>query len=186
MQGPFHKVILLGFTGVGKSQLLNAFDSVPGSKGASVAIAIRTVQMQFLGRPVTLQIWDTSGQERFEALSPIYTRDADCAIIVFALNSPASWTKVAFYHQLAEEQRVQQFVIVGNKADLEPVVVLDEVRLWCREHGFRFIQTSAVEGRNVRHLFQSVTEIVADRDPRVPGLRIDTEGRGIDAPCACD
>ena len=30
-----------------------------------------------------LHIWDTSGQERFRALSSIYYRDADAAILMF-------------------------------------------------------------------------------------------------------
>lgn len=34
-----------------------------------------------------LSIWDTSGQERYKSLSPLYYRDADAAILMYDMTN---------------------------------------------------------------------------------------------------
>ncbi len=44
-----------------------------------------------------MQIWDTTGQEKFRSLTPIYYRDADAFIIVFSLNDMKSFEAIKDY-----------------------------------------------------------------------------------------
>jgi len=46
------------------------------------------------GSSVQLSVWDTTGQERFHALGPIYYRDADGALLVYDITDTESLTKV--------------------------------------------------------------------------------------------
>ncbi len=44
-----------------------------------------------------MQIWDTTGQEKFRSLTPIHYRDADAFIIVFSFNDPSSFRAIEEY-----------------------------------------------------------------------------------------
>ena len=55
----------------------------------------RTVNASYLEKEVTLSdsnkvklaIWDTAGQEMYNAMAPIYYRDASAAVIVYDITS---------------------------------------------------------------------------------------------------
>ena len=77
------KVVLLGEGRVGKTSILLRF-----TKGQYDDRQVSTLQASYLDKKVSvgsttanLSIWDTAGQERFHALSPIYYRDADGALL---------------------------------------------------------------------------------------------------------
>lgn len=38
------------------------------------------------GKPIKFQIWDTAGQEKYHALTPMYYRGAAAAIIVYDIS----------------------------------------------------------------------------------------------------
>jgi GTPase SAR1 family protein len=62
-------------------------------------------------------------------------------------------------------------VVVGNKVDLEDDrdVLETEGRDWAVERGFKFFETSAKTGSNVKELFDALAEIVSKKI--VPGAR---------------
>ncbi|KAK3227503.1 hypothetical protein Dsin_007365 [Dipteronia sinensis] len=63
-----------------------------------------TVGASFLSQTIALQdsttvkfeIWDTNGQERYDALAPLYYRRAAVAVIVYDITSPESFTKAQY------------------------------------------------------------------------------------------
>jgi GTPase SAR1 family protein len=44
-----------------------------------------------------MQIWDTTGQEKFRSLCPLYYRDADAFILIFSFNSVSSFESIKDY-----------------------------------------------------------------------------------------
>jgi small GTP-binding protein len=42
---------------------------------------------------VKFEIWDTAGQERYHALTPMYYRNANAAIVVFDITNKTSFEK---------------------------------------------------------------------------------------------
>ena len=60
------KVVLLGDIGTGKTTLINKFASGNGAQTqASAGTDFKTKVVTIDGKQVTLQIWDTAGQEKF-------------------------------------------------------------------------------------------------------------------------
>lgn len=66
-------------------------------------------------------MWDTSGEERFKAMAPMFYRNANVALMIFSINdyesfeSMQQWVKELKRH--VEEHIVM--AVVGNKIDLE-------------------------------------------------------------------
>jgi len=84
---------LVGDCGVGKTQIRNRYtldEFNPQSKSTiGVEFAFKTVNIN--GNDIKGQIWDTSGEERYRAITSAYYRGSVGAILVFDV------TKVIFY-----------------------------------------------------------------------------------------
>ncbi len=64
-------VVLIGDSGVGKSNLLSRFTrnefNLEGKSTIGVEFATRSIHVE--GKTVKAQIWDTAGQERYRAIT---------------------------------------------------------------------------------------------------------------------
>ena len=117
------KVCLLGEGRVGKTSIIlqyveNKFDGDQEStRDASFLQKIVAVG----GQPATLNIWDTAGQERYHALTPLYYRDADGALLVYDITSASSFERVKHWVRELRKMMGKDIVltIAGNKSDLE-------------------------------------------------------------------
>ena len=67
-------VVLIGDSGVGKSNLLSRFTrnefNLESKSTIGVEFATRSIQVD--GKTVKAQIWDTAGQERYRAITSAY------------------------------------------------------------------------------------------------------------------
>jgi small GTP-binding protein len=118
-----YKVVLLGNSGSGKSSLLcrwmrNTF--VPDMK-PTIGTNHELTQVSLAdGRPAELAIWDTAGQEQFQSLIPLYTRQAAAVVVVAAINDAASLEAVTRWHQTVVDVclPLPPCVLAVNKMDL--------------------------------------------------------------------
>lgn len=79
------KIVLIGDSAVGKSNLLARFarnEFFPNSK-STIGVEFQTQKMEIKGKEVKAQIWDTAGQERFRAVTSAYYRGAVGALLVY-------------------------------------------------------------------------------------------------------
>ncbi|MED6216331.1 Ras- protein RABH1e [Stylosanthes scabra] len=108
-------------------------------------------------RTVRLQLWDTSGQERFTSLIPSYIRDSSVAIIVYDVANRQSFLNTNKWVEEVRQERGSDVIIilVGNKTDLvdKRQVSIEEGDAKSRDSGVMFIETSAKAGFNIKPLF---------------------------------
>lgn len=68
---PCSQVVLIGDSGVGKSNLLSRFTrnefNLESKSTIGVEFATRSIQVD--GKTIKAQIWDTAGQERYRAIT---------------------------------------------------------------------------------------------------------------------
>lgn len=75
-------------------------------------------------RLVTMQIWDTAGQEKYQSVQRVFYRGTDGCAIVYDITNPLSFQNVAKWKEeffnSASLSNVESFplVLIGNKADL--------------------------------------------------------------------
>ena len=95
------KIVLIGDSGVGKSNLLSRFTrnefSLESKSTIGVEFATRSIQVESLcsliathecefqvdAKTIKAQIWDTAGQERYRAITNAYYRGAVGALLVY-------------------------------------------------------------------------------------------------------
>merc|ERR1712216_550612 len=160
------KVVLIGDSGVGKSNLLSRFTrnefSLESKSTIGVEFATRSLDVD--GKTVKAQIWDTAGQERYRAITSAYYRGAVGALLVYDMTKHESYEDAAKWLKELRDHADANIVImlVGNKSDLEHlrVVQTSDAAKYAEHEGLSFIETSALESTNVESAFQNIlTEI---------------------------
>jgi small GTP-binding protein len=116
---------------------------------------------------VTLQIWDTAGQEKYRALTPMYYRNARAALVVFDLTNHQSFQAIEeWITDLDSGPDSVNLFLVGNKCDLEQnrAVTANMAKDWVDQHeAVAYVETSAKTGTGVIDLFTRVAEcVIAD------------------------
>lgn len=156
------KVVLIGDSGVGKSNLLSRFTRnefcLESKSTIGVEFATRTLQVE--GRTVKAQIWDTAGQERYRAITSAYYRGALGALLVYDVTKPTTFENVSRWLKELRDHADSNIVImlIGNKTDLKHLraVATEDAQSYAEKEGLSFIETSALEAINVEKAFQTI------------------------------
>ncbi|ORX88531.1 small GTPase [Basidiobolus meristosporus CBS 931.73] len=160
------KVVLIGDSGVGKSNLLSRFTrnefNLESKSTIGVEFATRTIQVE--GKTIKAQIWDTAGQERYRAITSAYYRGAVGALLVYDIAKHVTYENVNRWLKELRDHADNNIVVmlVGNKSDLRHLraVPTDEAKQYSTENQLSFIETSALDSSNVELAFQKIlTEI---------------------------
>ncbi|KAI8066597.1 small GTPase [Gongronella butleri] len=160
------KVVLIGDSGTGKTNLLARFTrnefNLESKSTIGVEFATRSVQVD--NKTVKAQIWDTAGQERYRAITSAYYRGAVGALLVYDIAKHQTYENVNRWLKELRDHADANIVVmlVGNKSDLRHIraVSTEEAKQFAADNGLSFIETSALDSSNVELAFQRIlTEI---------------------------
>ncbi|KAK1405107.1 RAB GTPase [Heracleum sosnowskyi] len=156
------KLVLIGDSGVGKSNLLSRFTknefSLESKSTIGVEFATRTIKVD--DKIVKAQIWDTAGQERYRAITSAYYRGAVGALLVYDVTRNITFENVERWLKELRDHTDANIVImlVGNKADLRHLraVTTETAKAYAEKEETFFMETSALESMNVESAFTEV------------------------------
>lgn len=156
------KVVLIGDSGVGKSNLLSRFtrNEFNLESKSTIGVEFATKSIQCDTKTIKAQIWDTAGQERYRAITSAYYRGAVGALLVYDISKRISYDNVSRWLKELRDHADQNIVImlVGNKKDLRHMrqVQTDEAKEFCKQNKLFFIETSALADSNVNTAFETI------------------------------
>merc|ERR1712196_469399 len=177
------KVVLIGDSGVGKSNLLTRFtrNEFNRESKSTIGVEFATQTIQVEKKMIKAQIWDTAGQERYRAITSAYYRGAVGALLVYDITKHLTFDDVRTIWLTELQNNADPNIVVtlvGNKSDLRHLrdVTTEEAREFAQKHNLSFIETSALGGENVDKAFQNIlTEIftyVKDHTNDQPGSAV--------------
>ena len=160
---PCCKVVLLGDSGVGKTCIISryisgAFDqNSPSTNGASYASKIITFE-NMNNKQISLDIWDTAGQEKYKSLTKFFYKDAAVAILVYDITQKITFDNLKnFWYGQLQEFGSKNIIIglAGNKGDKYDSEEVNEndARKFAEEIGGFFEITSAKNNTGINDLF---------------------------------
>ncbi|KAK8487510.1 hypothetical protein V6N11_056953 [Hibiscus sabdariffa] len=157
-----YKIVLIGDSGVGKSNILSRFTRnefcLESKSTIGVEFATRTLQVE--GKTVKAQIWDTAGQERYRAITSAYYRGAVGALLVYDITKRQTFDNVQRWLRELRDHADSNIVVMmaGNKSDLNHLraVSEDDGHGLAEKEGLSFLETSALEATNIEKAFQTV------------------------------
>ena len=153
------KIIVVGDSGVGKTNLINRFasDKVDTNSKATIGVEFVYKTLKINKEVIKIEVWDTAGQERYRAITSSYYKGAKGAIIVYDITNEDSFNNVeSWMNEVTKKgQRDIQFLLLGNKKDLVNDREVSEEKgiEKARELNMHLFEASALEKTNVNEAF---------------------------------
>ncbi|KAG9159436.1 hypothetical protein Leryth_010988 [Lithospermum erythrorhizon] len=156
------KLVLIGDSGVGKSNLLSRFTrnefSLESKSTIGVEFATRSLTLD--AKVIKAQIWDTAGQERYRAITSAYYRGAVGALLVYDVTRHSTFESIERWLRELRDHTDPNIVImlVGNKSDLRHLVAVstEDGKTFAENELLYFMETSALESTNVDNAFAEI------------------------------
>lgn len=153
------KIIVVGDSGVGKTNLINRFASDKFDTNSKATIGVEFVYktLKINKEVIKVEVWDTAGQERYRAITSSYYKGAKGAIIVYDITNEDSFNNVeSWMNEVTKQGKTDmQFLLVGNKKDLinDRKVTEQKGIDKAKELNMNLFEASALEKTNVNEAF---------------------------------
>ena len=127
------KIILVGDSGVGKTNILTRFtkDIFNHDNKTTIGVEFGTKIINIQDHVVKLQIWDTAGQERYKSITVAYYKGSKGAFIVYDVSKKQTFDSVIkWYNDIKKNgEKDLSIILIGNKTDLKDrEVTFDEAK----------------------------------------------------------
>ena len=144
------KIIMVGSLNVGKTSLVAKYATgkIPGiskfTKNASYVSKPRNID----GIKFEIKLWDTAGQEKYQSLTKLFTKDAKIAILVYSIDSEESFNALDDWLKLIKARNDDEIIlgVAANKSDLKSDSTISESkgREYAKKIGAEWKSTSAI------------------------------------------
>ena len=162
---PSCKITLIGDSGVGKSSIIGRFITGFFNEEMNSTLGLNYSQKLYEknGKKISLNLWDTAGQEKFRSLGNNFYKDSFIIIIVYDICNKASFQSIkeVWYPDIQRfGEKVNIIALVGNKKDKyeEEEVPEEEAKSYAKEIDANFFLVSANSGDGIEQMFQSLAD----------------------------
>ena len=163
------KILLIGDSYVGKTSLLLQYidRECPENHMATIGVEFKDKIVQINKKNVKLQVWDTSGQERYRSITKNFYRNADGVMFICDVTKENTFENIKNWLIDSEQNSNNsnfKKILVGNKIDLQKERVIDKEKLenFANKKGMNFYEASAKEGTNVDLIFTELAQLILE------------------------
>ena len=143
------KVILIGQSGVGKTNLINIAQnkSFEADTISTPTCSFFKKEMIVENKKFNIYLWDTIGQERLKAQTKLFFKNSKIVILVYDISSKESYNALKFWYEQVIETLGNNIIlgVLGNKIDLylKEEVKEEEATEYAESIGAKFALVSA-------------------------------------------
>lgn len=171
------KTIIVGDPGVGKTSLINRYVNNLFRENYKSTIGVDFALKTFMRNKISvrMQLWDIAGQERFNAITRIYCKDALGVVVVFDVarymttESITDWKEKidGYLEDFYGTKEPISAILVANKIDLKPgdweKRKLDIEELMRKHHFIALFETSAKESLGIDETMNALIDDIIAR-----------------------
>ena len=164
-----YKVLLLGDCSSGKTSLIYrlVYDSFLENYISTVGMDFNIKSFNVNNKNIRLQIWDSCGQERFNALTRSYYRNTHVFVICYDITSNVSFENAKIWIKEVEKyvDRPVIKMLIGTKSDLEELrrVSYNDGKKYADSLNIKFYETSSkdnskdISKESIKQIFENVS-----------------------------
>ena len=158
------KLILVGETNVGKTSLLRQYIDHLFSEEKVTTIGYDTMhkEIELPEGKISLQIWDTCGQEQFRTVNQLFVKNSKMALLVYDITNYKTFEELKNFWYSYVTSAVGKniiFGIAGNKSDLyeNEQVKVSDAQQFANEIGAVFKETTAKNYEAITSLIEEMS-----------------------------
>ena len=156
------KILLIGDSSVGKTCMILKYidNNFPETHIATIGVEYKSKIIYTDKYKITLNIWDTSGQERFKSITKSFFINANGALFVYDISNIKSFENVKNWIKDSEIYGKFDSIICGNKVDLDSqrAIKFDTLKEFGLKQKIPVIETSAKTGVNIEQAFKMLVD----------------------------
>ena len=162
------KIIILGNSGVGKTCIINRYinNQFNPNSETTLGSSFSTKVIKKDNIKYKLNIWDTTGQEKYHSITNLFIKGSSAVILVYSVDSLASFEGLNYWNDsIKEHLQGNDYIlaVIGSKSDLiqdeEEVVLEEDARKFAEEKDAIFKLVSSKEDpEGINNLFNSILE----------------------------
>ena len=145
------KIILLGESGVGKTNLIRVALDQGFDPNSITSVHSSFLQgiLDYNNKQYSYALWDTAGQEIYRSLNKIFIKGSKIIIFVYSIDNIESFNQIQFWINNAKETLGEGkyiMAILGNKRDLFDIQVVPDMdaQNLAKKWNMKLIITSAL------------------------------------------
>ena len=152
------KVILIGDSGVGKTNLINIALGLGfnAKQEATSAASFSRLNIKTETNNISIDLWDTIGQEKYKQLTKLFYNNSRIVIFVYDIASRITFEGLTFWINDIKEQIGNDYVagVIGNKSDLylEEEVKREEGDVLAKSINAEFLLISAKNNERIKFM----------------------------------
>ena len=155
-------IITLGECGVGKTAIIkryvdDKFEDYVSTTGVNYSYKEISINKK---DKIILRLVDTTGQEKFRALTKSYFKNADAVLFVFSLDNKDTFYTINDWMELFNNNNNREGSIpkylVGTKNDLKIKVEQKLIDKFVQKYNIPFKSTSAKKNKCIDELFEEI------------------------------
>ena len=166
-----NRIIICGNTSVGKSNLILRYmkDDFDYEYRTTIGVDYFTKEFKKNEEKISIQFFDTAGQEKYQALSCNYYRLSDGVVIVYDVTNRESFNKCEFWlNEVFKSQTKNNIILlIGNKIDLDQdrKVSKEEGKKFAQDHKLFFMEASAKSNQDncVNKAFEIIVNEIIEK-----------------------
>jgi len=146
------------------------------------------------GKPISLGLWDTAGQEDYDRLRPLSYPQTDVFLVTFSLVNPASFQNVRtkWVSEITHHCPGVPFILVGTKLDLRddpetlqrlterkqaPITYQQGVQLAKEIGAAKYVECSSLTQKGLKNTFDEAIRAVLYPQPEAGKKKKDKKKR---------
>ena len=134
-------------------------------------VNIKEIDKEDPNKTMSIQIWDTSGAERYKVITTTHIRGADGAYIVYDISNESSFTHLIYWYNCIKDAADEDIIIylIGNKSDL----IYEEGRAVKKKVAIEFAnkyklqgyaECSAKNNENIQETFKKFYNLIYNKN----------------------
>jgi Ras-related protein Rab-8A len=160
------KIVLLGDPEVGKANLSQklCYNHFHPEERLTIGVEFHVKSLEVKGKKIKIQIWNITGEERFDFLTPNYCMGASAVLIVYDITNSKTIDKMNNWIEVVRQNAGDvPILLLGNKIDLEDdreILKEDGLKLSQEYKLSGFSEISTKTGENIENLFKDLSELI--------------------------
>ena len=130
----------------------------------NIGIDYKVKKLQYEGKDIKLNIWDTAGQEKFRSITLNFYKGVDGIILVFDITDENSFTNIPHWIRQIKLYASENcaMVLLGNKCDMmDRKISKDRIDECCTEYGLKYFESSAKMNINIEQAFITIVKDIS-------------------------
>ena len=163
-------VIILGMYCIGKTAIYNRYiyDRFDCSCIPTIGTNCHIIDLNIHSKKIKLHLWDTAGQEKYNAVTSYYYKNKDAFIYAFSVNDRESFKEIEY--RINETKKYTNIenaftMIIGTKIDLKDgrVILKSEAIKKAQTYGMIYHEVSSLEDIGINEMFQYILAVLFKR-----------------------